>query len=200
MKKYETNLSKKYNRQIKVEDVICELKKCGFDTVFFNTPKGDDLLALYKIDPGESSGFAYRGAVSIIFVDDKLSESDKLCVLLHELGHIKLGHLESSVARHRDNKILELEADAFAYSILKPKRASVAHILIVVMLAALIFVLGGFGGAFLTTAQSKNMVCVTQSGEKFHRPSCIHTKNKNYAELSRSEALKCFEPCKVCNP
>ena len=200
MKKYETYLSKKYKGKIKVKDLIHELKECGYDTVFFNTQKGDDLLALYNIDPGAASSFTYRDTVGIVFVDNKLSESDKLCVMLHELGHIKLGHLDADVAKHRDDKILELEADTFAHSVLCPKKTSAVHKLIAVLMSTFVFVLGGACGTFFINTAHQSTVCITQQGEKFHRQSCIYAKDKAIAELSRSEALKCFEPCKVCNP
>lgn len=45
-----------------------------------------------------------------------------------------------------------------------------------------------------------DMVYVTPSGERYHRPSCRYVKGKDCAEYTISEAENYYTPCKVCKP
>ena len=45
------------------------------------------------------------------------------------------------------------------------------------------------------------LYAVTKSGQKFHRPDCRYVRNsENITYLSKEEAEKKYEPCKVCKP
>lgn len=58
-------------------------------------------------------GFTYRHSeeMLIIFYDDNLSESEKLFVFAHEIGHCVMNHLKKQ--KEPEPKI-EMEADVFA--------------------------------------------------------------------------------------
>ena len=52
----------------------------------------------------------------------------------------------------------------------------------------------------LTDESVTDIVYVTPSGERYHRPDCRYVKGKNCAELTKAQAEKNHTPCKVCNP
>lgn len=54
-------------------------------------------------------------------------------------------------------------------------------------------------GATNSTDVSNDIVVVTKSGEKYHRPNCRHVNGKNIFEITIVEAIKRgYEPCKDC--
>jgi Zn-dependent peptidase ImmA (M78 family) len=53
-----------------------------------------------------------------LFLDGKLPENIKVFVLLHEIAHIKLGHLRHDV--QNNNADVEMEANSYAIALLKP--------------------------------------------------------------------------------
>jgi Zn-dependent peptidase ImmA (M78 family) len=53
-----------------------------------------------------------------LFLDRKLPESIKVFVLLHEIAHIKLGHLRHDV--QNNNADVEMEANSYAIRLLEP--------------------------------------------------------------------------------
>ena len=48
--------------------------------------------------------------------------------------------------------------------------------------------------------ESRDIVYITSTGNKYHRANCIYTKDKDCTALTREEAEKNYTPCKVCNP
>ena len=63
----------------------------------------------------------------------------------------------------------------------------------------------GCGSSKSAAASSENSkpaasVCITATGEKFHRLDC-HTVKKLKKQMSREEAVqRGYEPCKICKP
>lgn len=190
---------RRYKGKIGIEDIVSEIEKCGYSTVFFNTKEGDEILAAYKIEPNEVKGFTLCGAVKAVFVDDRLSVFDKKCVLLHELAHIMLGHIGTGKPEYRDSTLMEIEADAFTYAVLHPKKSNVPQILLMSLCAVTIFISGITAGR-VTRKHDVNQVYITQTGSKYHRANCTYAKDKLSAAIERSEAQRIFEPCSVCNP
>ena len=67
--------------------------------------------------------FTYCGASQkIVFINRQSRESQRLFLLLHEIGHIFLGHSGSDNILGTDNKQLEVDADMFALAAMKAEK------------------------------------------------------------------------------
>lgn len=198
--------------KISIPSLIKYLEKQGYSVVFFNTPEGNELLTLYGIEPGNARAFTYRGTTNVIFVDNTICTSDKLYSLLHECAHIVLGHIGSGEIEFIDKRAAENEAEAFAYFVMNYsaiRRKTVVRTLIAsVALAAVLFL----SSSLLTKARHSNskgvytplsndeIVYISETGAKYHRPSCRYAVDYNSSALTKSEAMKTHTPCSVCNP
>lgn len=83
----------------------------GFSVVFFDE-SSEELYALGIADAASGKeAYTYSDAIKAIFIEKRLEEDVKLRRLLHELGHIELGHLFSDVDSAYEK---EFEAELFA--------------------------------------------------------------------------------------
>lgn len=191
------------------------LNKLGYSVVLFNTPTGDIEIERYDLEKQKDTlkAFTYSKTAHIVFVDGALHSDDRLYLLLHELGHIILGHVGDGKLVTRNQILIDIEADNFAHSIIYGNKSTSWMVLVssIILSGAIIY------STYLINAVQANvstytenslqqpetvsdMVYVTPSGEKFHRKDCFYAKNKELMELSRNEALKRYFPCAVCNP
>lgn len=113
-------LYRETNGTVTISSLAACLKRRGYDIVFFHTEEGDEILKAYGILPNKTRAFTVCGPLKIVFVDNNLHASDKLYSILHECGHIMLGHLESN-GYMLDKRKNENEAEAFAYGALNYK-------------------------------------------------------------------------------
>lgn len=89
------------------------LERNGWTLIMFNTPSGDTLIKKLNLEDytTRADGFVYDvGCLKYVFINNHLSERDKLITLLHEVGHIELKQ-DLTV---QDNKANELDAWSFA--------------------------------------------------------------------------------------
>lgn len=96
----------------------------GFSVAFYNPEKDNDLLIKYNVLQFSKTvkGFTiFRKDFMAVFIDESISCEEKLYVLLHETGHIILGHIEKK--NIQDERFMEMEADAFAYKALEVAQA-----------------------------------------------------------------------------
>ncbi len=203
-----------------------ELNNLGYSVVLFNTPKGDEELARYKLEHKKHlKAFTYTKTVHIVFIDGSLHADDRLYLALHELGHIVLGHVGDGKLVTRNSVLIDIEADNFAYSIIKGKEkfpfTYVAAAVIIIALMATMYQNNAKTPTFVyesnqisesetttipqpeTIAPSETVsdsVYVTPSGTKFHKQGCRYIKNKEVTEYSRDDALNKYAPCSVCEP
>lgn len=202
-----------------------ELKKLGYIVVFFNTPKGDEEISRYKLENKKQTlkAFTYTRNAYIVFVDGNLHAEDKLHLILHELGHIVLGHIGDGKLITRDPILMDIEADNFAHSIISQKNnfSFVSALAIAIFIITLMFT--SFHDAnksvpatvsetpkisepetksktYAVTDNISSTVYVTPSGKKFHKGGCRYIKNKKLTKYTRNEALEKYDPCSVCNP
>lgn len=217
-----TKLFKKYYKKLNVIDIQTlsdEMSALGYNVVFFNTPEGDEIIKSYNIDIGNTKAFTYSGTTKIVFVDDKLHPMDKIYALLHELGHIAMGHFENNRMRAECKRRLETEAYGFAYNMLNPPKhrttKTVLTVIIVIVLTAISILLSRmyyFNHNDLAEpiqiespvtvdkyVDASDTVYISSSG-KYHCSNCFYAKGKDYTAATLDEAKKCFEPCKICNP
>lgn len=118
--------------------------------------------------------------------------------LLHEVGHIVLGHLNKECVNIR---LLDMQADAFAYEVLNNESKRYVYInFSVVFLALLWFFVGIYNTNQNTNLSKHETVYITSTGIKYHRNNCIYVNEKNCSALSIEQAKKNYTPCKVCNP
>jgi len=202
-----------------------ELKKLGYIVVFFNTPKGDEEISRYKLENKKqtSKAFTYTRNAYIVFIDGNLHAEDKLHLILHELGHIVLGHIGDGKLITRDPILMDIEADKFAHDIISGKKTfslynilAIAFVIISLILAfcyntnksvpvavsvtPIISEPETKPKAYAVTDNISSTVYVTPSGKKFHKEGCRYIKNKKLTEYTRNEALEKYDPCSVCNP
>jgi len=116
IRKEATKVRKAMNGNVTLEAIVAYIKQTGHGIVYFNIPWGDEELRRYDlVDTAKTKkGFVYHQIAQIVFIDDTLPHTDKIRVLLHELGHIVLGHIDEGVFALKDHGIQELEAHTFA--------------------------------------------------------------------------------------
>ena len=198
------------NGEINVSNIISYLYKIGYTVIFFNTPHGDELVKTYRLekDAQQLKAFTYVNKVHFVFINNDLHNRDKLYSLLHELGHIVLGHLNGDNIFYSDKRLIDAEAETFVYEVMKPHKNKTALIIIIICLSAVLSFMGGlYAGRSCAPAadvSSANLrtdnVIITRTGKAFHRDGCISIKNKDCILIPRSEAEKIYAPCGICNP
>ena len=158
-----------------------------------------------------SRGFTYTDSNNrLVFINEDLSEKEKIIILVHELGHIVCKHFSASPIIGNDVNE-EYEANEFAHYILnqsvyiKIKQFFINHkklwicIIAVVILSAATFStikivkkeLSYYGDFYITT-----------TGSKYHKKDCIFVKEKNNVERLTKEQFSTSEysPCEMCLP
>lgn len=189
----------------------------GYSIVFFNTPLGDMEIERYKLEHKKSlKAFTYSNAAKIIFIDGTLHSDDRLYLLLHEIGHIALGHIGDGKLMTRNQILIEFEADNFAYTVIRGEKKIAVYILISAIVLSISIIFSSIritdNREYVSANAEKHesvihqletevdMVYITPSGTKFHRKDCMYTKDKTLTELPRSKASTQYAPCKVCKP
>lgn len=171
----------------------------GYKVFFFNTPNGDKEIYRYALTERASQvkAFAYRGTAKLIFIDANSSAEDKLYLLLHEIGHILLGHLEIKLSA-RSGILCDIDASTFAHCVLNPVKKSGRYVAIAAAVCVLLSAACVFHAP--ASAPQEYNVYITATGAKYHRNNCIHIRDAKFASIEKSEAEKLFDPCSVCNP
>ena len=203
-------------RKVEFSNIENYLNSMEIQIIFFNTPQGDVEVMRYnlKSKTEKYSAFTYWGTVKIIFIDNDISCEDKLYALLHEVGHILLGHIGDGKLYIRNRILIDIEADAFTHEVLHPRKKKR------VFAPCLASILIGFilGGSFACTyfnvdtasvsdityaeelETEAEYVLVTPSGTKFHRSDCRYVRGKDCTEYTRENASEKYAPCSVCKP
>lgn len=104
-----------------IEKVLNDL---GYSVVLYNNPIGGLELERYDLTETakDKKGFTYCEYARIVFVDETLHITDRLYILLHELGHICQNHFEDNYIADNSKYLLDIEADAFAYKLIRRRR------------------------------------------------------------------------------
>jgi len=183
-------------------------EKLGYKIVFYNSPFGDAEIIRYHLEQKaqNTKGFTYVAAAKIIFIDNSVHSDDKFYILLHEIGHIMLGHIGDGKTFLRNAVLMDIEADAFAHEVLYPTYSNKTIIAVLLLCVALI--LGIFQlpenntdhTALSSAAVPERTVLITKSGNCYHKEQCSSIKNSITAIISKHEAEKLFTPCRLCDP
>lgn len=105
------------------ENIKVQIEKQGYSVALIGSCDGDRLIRQLELSAHrDKQAFTYQTQlVKTIFLQASLSVPDKVHLLLHEIGHIKLGHLERGKFE-LDSQDAEAEAEAFASCVLVPSR------------------------------------------------------------------------------
>lgn len=155
--------------------------------------------------------FAYQnGDIRLLFLCEKMTSTEKLYALAHELGHIVCGHL-SNGSYIKANIEEEFEANEFAHYLLHPslmlKFTSWIHLHKTITIVAVAIVIIGLVSALFINCMLKKQTYygeyyVTESGEKYHEKDCICIKDKNNVHRITKKEFDSgdYEPCQICLP
>lgn len=100
-----------------VTAIIGYIESLGYDVYFTDTAQATAIIKSLQFDVDAVSNrkaFTFSRPIRAIFINGKLSENDKLVALLHEVGHIVLGHLDATTHIVKDDENAEAEAQTFA--------------------------------------------------------------------------------------
>ncbi len=120
IKRTAKSVTKYLKKDISIERIIEYLKLYGYSTVFFNTSDGNEEIVRYSLEEEAEklTAFTYAATTRIVFIDNNKHIQDKLYLLLHELGHIRLKHIGDDKMSLRNPILMDIEADAFAYELI----------------------------------------------------------------------------------
>lgn len=191
------------------------IEKQGYTIVEFNSAYNsehtDTLIKTLKLENRiiQSRGFSYAdNSFRLVFVDESLTDEEKLIVLAHEEGHIYCKHLSRSSVIGED-VLDECEANEFSHYILEPTIArwlrgyTSQHkkTVIVVSLIVLIAILGIIAGVIKKKESSYyGNYYVTETGRKYHIEGCSYIKDKTNIHRMTIEEYESgkYEPCGKC--
>ena len=103
---------------ITFESAAKYLNERGIEIIFANTPNGDKriyALNIADVVKGKKSITVYKKNVKCVVINNNLSSEDKLFMILHEIGHILLGHIDTDYYNAVNNVKIDNEAEAFTY-------------------------------------------------------------------------------------
>lgn len=206
---------KALRNKLSFSDLKDYIEDNGYPVMFIGSPDGDDFIErLGLIKHKAKRAFTYENGVKIIFIQHDLTEFEKLHCLLHELGHIKLGHIEMS-SYEIDDITAETQAETFAFEVLNYNRRDNAPISVLII-CAIVFVSMCFAGAAgyynristkeeneiqtqetLYYADAYNVVHITPSGTHYHDKDCRYIGN-NAISVDLAEVKDTYFPCSIC--
>ncbi len=149
----------------------------------------------------------HNNSTSLIFVSETLTPEEKRLALIHEIGHVMLGHME--YPQTIPSVVAEHDANEFVHYILNPPLVLAASIFVmrhartVLIIGAVIAGLSLLGWIvnYEKTEQSfYGEYYITESGSKYHLKDCTVIRNKQNVRRLTVEEYESgkFTPCKVC--
>ncbi len=207
---------KQLRGEITFETLTEYINHFGYCVILFNDY--DEALTCHNIAEYAvgKSAFTYTQDTNIIFIRETLHANDKVILLLHEIGHIVLGHMKGNHLRVSDAIETEYQADTFAHLVLRPKSFPTFILpLGICLLSALLIVSFSYNICLINkqnaihpedysiqtrtySEPNTDYVYITQTGSKYHTKECNYASNGVVIELD--EAQKIYTPCKHCNP
>lgn len=193
------------------------VKNIGFTVIEFNNIFNDKDIETVIQNLGlnetvlQSRGFTYTDKnYRLVFINEDLSNEEKLYVISHELGHIVCNHYSTSPIIGRDVKE-EHEANEFSHYLLKNnllrnfKIAISEHKRMAIALISVLFVISSLVVAGFVINKEKSYYgdfYITTTGGRYHQADCIHIKNHNNIERLTKEQFesKEYKPCGTCLP
>ncbi len=215
VKKSANRFVKKYiSQDIDVESIEGVIRQQGYTLVYFraqnNTDEVDTVLnSLNLVDMARHSrGFVYADEkYRLVFINEDLTDKEKLIVLLHEEGHIFLEHTRNHKVIGLD-VIEEHEANEFVHYVLYVSPLMMAGkvikkyrvVFIGVLVAVVVVAVGALSYRKYTLEQTYyGEYYVTKTGTKYHTKECGLIEDSDIRRLTKEdmESGK-YEPCSVC--
>lgn len=202
-------------RTVSYEALQDAAEKQGYTVVEFNHLLNDGpeatLIRALKLSEQIrcSRGFTYADSHRrIVFVDESLSDDEKMILIAHELGHIRCGHMSSASIIGKDVRE-EFEANEFAHYLFMPSPRTRARSFVLAHKIPFIIGISAFalllaGTMVFVSVFTKNRYYgdyyVTETGYKYHDASCKYIEDRtNKHRLTKEEyASGQYEPCGVC--
>jgi len=159
----------------------------------------------------KAKGFTYADSKRrIVFLNEDLSNSEKLLVLAHEEGHIYCNHFSSVPIIGRE-VVEEHEANEFTHYILNNSIGQKIGIIIkkrrkpiIISLAIILVILIGMVviGVIQKEQSYYGDYYMTSTGNKYHEEECIFVKDKTNIHRMTIEEFESgeYEPCEICLP
>ena len=212
---------KRFRKEFSITEVTLNtleeaFEKQGFTIIEYNSVTNDPdvetvikALQLSEII-SHSNGFIYvDNAYRLIFLNEKLSDSEKLLVLAHEEGHYYCGHT-TGLSVVGNSVIEEYQANEFAHYLLQGGpyvriRAFLSrhrNPIIISVIAVVISV----SGVVASKEYHDRMIYegdyyVTAHGEKYHLKNCVTIEGHETRRLTKEDVESGnYKPCSVCQP
>lgn len=207
-----------YNlKSITTENLKEILKMQGYTVIEFNNIFNDkDVSALINaLDLKETvehaRGFTYVDQYRrIVFLNEDLSDDEKLIVLAHEEGHIYCNHFTSTPIIGKD-VAEEHEANEFSHYILAPtffqkcmgtvkrnKKTFVLSLIICLTVVSGMLIIG----SIQKDSSYYGEYYLTATGKKYHKAECVFVKGKTNVRRMTVEEFESgdYDPCSICLP
>ena len=210
-------LARKLKRKgITFETLKDYAQQLGYPILFYNSPAGAASIKAYELSSlvQTREAFTLDAEIKAIFISQNVDENKMLFLILHELGHIELGH--TSEFSQKDPYVSEMEASTFAYKVLNPRRKgfSVSFLCATAITAFLIGLLFSFVPIKQSTLfapsrvetvmekykeKSAQIFYITESGTKYHLKSCQYVTS-DATPVTYSKIQYTHKPCRICKP
>lgn len=219
------NRIKKRVRDFKREYCVRELtltaiksifEEQGFTLIYYNPIVNNDNVNIIVENLGlkdlikSTNGFIYTDINHrLVFVNEKLSYSEKMVVLLHEEGHYYLGHtIQNAIVGQ--NVIEEYEANEFVHYLLTKKLFTKFKLYVmrykIYFIVGLLAILCSIVAIRIVNYQHdqklyKGTFYITMSGDKYHLKQCVTIQGHEIRRLTKEEfSSGDYTPCKICLP
>ena len=187
------------------------IEKKGYCVILFD--KNCDEIKAYGLQDvaSKKEAFTYCDNVRIVFIKKSLDEHTKLTHLLHEIGHILLGHLENDVLQPETK---ELEAEAFSYYAFHgfsktqlPNKVVLTLLTLLLCFSVALNLIMIFrmqhaepvlAVSVYSAEENENLYFITPTGNKYHTKNCVYAING--VSVPEEYAVSNYLPCSICNP
>lgn len=204
-------------KEVNESTLINVLEKQGYTVVFFNSIYNDSdvsniIQALNLEDYILSNrGFTYANdKYRLVFINEDLSEEERIVLLAHEEGHIYCNHTTTNMIIGND-VLQEYEANEFAHYLLHPTKLTKTKLAIkrkkklsiAILFAVVLVGIGTTVGVVVSNQQSyQGNYYITETGSSYHKKDCMLIKNKNNVKklTKKDYDSKKYKPCEVCLP
>ncbi len=211
----------KLSRKLKRKDITFEVLKdyaqqLGYSILFYNSSAGVAAIKAYELSSlvQTREAFTLDAEIKAIFITPNVDENKMLFLILHEIGHIELGHTDE--LSKKDSYVAEMEASVFAYKVLSPHRRSfsvfaLCATAITAFLIGLLFSFvpikqspslaqGGVADVETTYKQKTGQIFyITENGTKYHLRSCQYVTS-DATPVYYGEIQYTHKPCRICKP
>ena len=199
-----------------VDKIKTAIKDAGYTIVEYSNISDDEDVRVIVETLGlaeacqKTRGFIYADSQNrLVFVNADLTNTEKSYVLIHELGHIMLGHSKSGLVFGND-VTEEYEAGEFLHYVKNPSFAfrlrsmATSHkkiiCAIIVALVAILFAFWKYS-EYRESLLYDGEYYVTDTGSKYHLKGCFYIKGKDVRRLTHEDMeSRHYEPCSICIP